>query len=179
LERKYVFRKVTTSGVGNRPVQFIPEVKLKQCGKSLIIRRHLVTARKDFTYNINIICMPFRFIIFVHIIIEHFQKMGILIRSGTVINMLHRIQTESVNSLVYPFFCSSGYCFICRRLVSIINSTVIKVGKPVCLEMGMEIPCFDRCKQYVLRICITQSKRLAQLHFTCFRRSTILRSVVP
>ena len=76
-------------------------------------------------------------------------------------------------------FCSSGYCFICWRVGCIVNSTVIKVGKPIRLEMRMKIPCFNRCKQNVLRSRITQSKSLPQLYFTGFGRSTILRSIVP
>ena len=45
---------------------------IRAVSRQMLRQCNLVAARKDFAYDINVICMSFRFIICIHIIIEHF-----------------------------------------------------------------------------------------------------------
>ena len=135
-----IFYKVTTRTVINGPLQTIPKVKLKQCGKPLIIRGYFTSTRKNFTHDVKVFRLTLLFIISIQFIIESSQESRIFWTSSIMIDMFHCIKTESIYSTVYPSLSCCDHSLECRRTFQIRQFTVIKVGKGGCIEMRVIIP---------------------------------------
>ncbi len=84
--------------------------------------------------------MSLLLIMSIHVIIKHFQKTGIFVRRGTVVNVFHRIQPETVNASVNPSFGCFGNGLVSGRRSGTPNGAVIQIRKPVGHEMRMVMP---------------------------------------
>ena len=122
--------------------------------------------------------MSFRFVIGIHIIIEHFQETWIFVAIGIVIDVFHGIQTETIHTTIYPTFGCFGQCFICTRFACLVHRPVIQIGKPVGIEMRMEVECLHKIEFDVRSCLVVQGERFAQLADYA-RSGTILRAIVP